>query len=171
MRMRSSPAIARISSSITKRPLLRAPMMIVTLLPAALSAWAMGCIGATPMPPPTQTTWPGGSPFAPRMDVGLPSGPSTAERASPTFSLESFSVVAPTVWKMSVIVPLSGLASAMVRGMRSPSWSSTMRMMNWPGLRSWAMRGASTSMRKTFSESCRFAMMRFMIASIPQMTF
>ena len=143
MRIRFSPAIAAISSFMTKRLSFLAPMMIVTLLPAALSAWAIGCIGATPMPPPTQTTCPGFSPFSPRIEVGRPSGPRRAAMESPGSRRESFVVVAPTVWKMTVIVPFSTSASAIVRGIRSPNSSSAIKITNCPALRSCATRGAS----------------------------
>ena len=89
--MISSSAAERISSSITSSCLLRAPMITVTLLPAFLKAWAIGNIGATPMPPPTQTTQPT---FL--MSVGRPSGPTTVGSESPTFMRESLRVVSPT---------------------------------------------------------------------------
>ena len=99
------------------------------------------------MPPPTQTTRPGFSPFSPRIEVGRPRGPRTAATESPGSRRESFIVVAPTVWKIMVIVPFAASASAMVSGILSPMSASTMRMMNWPALRSLATSGASMSMR------------------------
>ena len=112
-------------------------MMTMTLLPAAFMAWAMGCMGATPMPPPTQTTVPRFS-----MCVGRPKGPRKTGRESPTSIMASFLVEKPTAWKMMRTSPFMGSASAMVSGMRSPNCSSICRMMNWPALRSSAMRGA-----------------------------
>jgi hypothetical protein len=61
---------------------LRAPTMTTTRLPARFMPWAMGWSGATPMPPPTQTTVPTRS-----MWVALPSGPSRCGRSSPARAL------------------------------------------------------------------------------------
>ena len=159
--IRFSPAMARISSSITKRLSVRAPIITVTLLPAAFSACAMGCSGATPMPPPTHTTCPGFSPFSPRISVGRPSGPSTAATAPPSSRAASFAVVAPTVWNTSVTVPAAASASPIVSGMRSPSSASAITITNCPALRARATRGASTVIRQTLSESIVFDIILF----------
>ena len=57
---------------------------------------------AQPTPPPTTATF-----FRPSVSVALPSGPTKSCRQSPTFMWFSFSVVAPTIWKMIVTVPFS----------------------------------------------------------------
>ena len=109
------------------------------------------------MPPPTHTTVPNFS-----MCVGRPSGPTRFSMASPTASPDSLRVVAPTTWKISVTVPASASASAMVNGILSPYSVSSCRMMNCPGLRSRAISGASTTRRYTSCESCCFWMILFM---------
>jgi len=139
--------MARISSSRMTRSLVRAPTMTVRWLPAFLRAWAMGCMGATPMPPPTQTARPKFSIW-----VGLPRGPSTASIESPGSRSASLWVLTPTVWKIRVMVPFTVSASAMVRGTRSPHSTSVWTMTNCPALRSRAMLAASISTRKTSSD-------------------
>ena len=67
------------------------------------------------MPPPTATTRPKFS-----MWVGVPRGPTRTGRESPTLKPASSWVVLPTTWKIRVMEPSSTLASAMVRGTRSP---------------------------------------------------
>ena len=94
---------------------------------------------AQPTPPPTTQTF-----FLPSVSVALPRGPTKSCRQSPSFRWLSFSVVAPTVWTMMVTVPFSGSKSLIVIGIRSP-FSSTRRMMNWPGWAFLATRGASIS--------------------------
>ena len=84
--------MARILSSKINNSLLRAPIITMSLLPAALYACAMGYNGATPIPPPTHTTVPTFS-----MWVGFPKGPRIAAMSSPSLNRESFKVVAPTV--------------------------------------------------------------------------
>jgi hypothetical protein len=116
----------------------------------------MGWSGATPMPPPTQTTVPTRS-----MWVALPSGPSRCGRSSPARHWASWRVDWPTAWKTRVMVPAAGSASAMVSGMRS-SYSPSWTMTNWPGWRSRAISGASTSMRCTCGAIRRVARMRAM---------
>ena len=62
-------------------------------------------------------------------------------------------MLAPMAWIMRVIVPASGSLSAIVSGIRSaPGPFRT--MTNWPGRRTFAIRGASTTRRTTFGESC-----------------
>ena len=70
---------------------------------------------AVPKPPPMTHAR-----FAPSSSVGLPNGPAKSCSASPAFIWARRIVVAPTAWKMIVIVPASGSQSFMVNGMRSP---------------------------------------------------
>ena len=137
VQMMSSSAMAAISFSRMSKSLVRAPIITMTLLPARFIACAMGCIGATPMPPPTQTTVPFFS-----MWVGWPKGPRKTGRASPSCIIAKRLVEAPTAWKIIRTAPFSGSASAMVSGMRSPNCSSICRMMNCPARRSSAINGA-----------------------------
>ena len=134
----TSSEAARMRSSKMSRSFVRAARMLVTWLPAAFIAWAIGWIGATPMPPPQSTTRPNLS-----TSLGMPSGPRTSARASPTPRRASLSVEAPTAWKTTVTVPAASSASAMVSGTRSPQSWSTWTMRNWPALCSRAMCGAS----------------------------
>ena len=108
------------------------------------------------MPPPTHTTRPGFSPCSPLMSVGRPRGPRIAGMESPSPMAQSFMVEAPTAWQIRVMVPLAESASAIVNGILSPNSVSTIRMTNCPAFRSRAIRGASTSSRKTLSERARF---------------
>ena len=79
---------------------------------------------------------------------------------SPSALCLSFSVVAPIVCTMMVTVPFSRSKSWMVMGMRSP-FSSTRRMMNWPGSAFFATIGASISYRMTVGLSASFLTMRY----------
>ena len=79
-----------------------------------------------PTPPPTHATLPNFS-----TSVGLPRGPTTSARRSPTSSLESLSVVVPTTWKTISTAPRPDEKSMSVNGIRSP-FSSVLMMTNWP---------------------------------------
>ena len=145
------------SSSSMMRSLVRPASTDSTLLPAALSAFMMGSIGATPTPPPAQITVPNFS-----MCVGLPSGPTTSVMQSPALSLHSLTDDRPTRCTTMVMVPLSVSASAMVSGTRSP-FSPTLTIMKLPALRLLAISGASISNRNTFSENCSLRMILFIV--------
>ena len=116
---------------------------------------------AQPTPPPITQTF-----LRPSRWLGVPSGPTKSGRQSPSFRWFSFSVVAPTTWKMIVTVPFSRSYPAIVSGMRSPS-ASARRMMNWPGFAFFAMSGASISIRVTVGFSASF----FRIVYITLKTF
>ena len=73
---------------------------------------------------------------------GNPQGPIKSAMESPALSLPSWTVDFPTSWKMRVIVPASGSASAMVSGIRSPS-SLIRRTTNCPGFLFRAISGAA----------------------------
>ena len=124
-------------------------MTLVTRTPVVgQGSRAMGRMTAVPTPPPTHTAWPDSI-----SSVGWPSGPATSWMASPTWSAASSVVLVPIAWITSVMVPASGSMSAIVSGMRSaPGPCRT--MTNWPGRRTFAIRGASTTRRTTFGESC-----------------
>src|ERR1035441_1115941 len=94
---------------------------------------------AVPTLPLTTTVVPNFS-----ISEGLPSGPTISRIESPASNMLSSMVVLPMAWTTMVTVPASGLASAMVSGMRSPASSSRM-MTNWPGFCFLAMRGALIS--------------------------
>ncbi len=157
MMMTSSDDSRTLSSRIIKS-LERPAKTDSTRLPAAFSAWMMGSIGATPTPPPAQTTVPNFS-----MWVGLPSGPTTSVTQSPTFRSQSLMLDKPTFCTTSVMVPFSVSASAMVSGMRSPFFP-TRTITKLPALRLFAMSGASISKRKTFSENCSLRMILFIMS-------
>src|SRR5580692_10874772 len=72
---------------------------------------------------------------------GLPSGPTMSRILSPACSMLSSMVVLPMAWTTMVTVPASGLASAIVNGIRSPQ-SSRRTITNCPGFCLRAMRGA-----------------------------
>ena len=148
---------SRTLSSMMMRSFERPASTESTRLPAAFSAWMIGSMGATPTPPPAQMTVPKFS-----MWVGLPSGPTTSAIMSPSLRRQSFVEDRPTVCTTSVMVPRAMSASAMVSGMRSPSLS-TRTMTKLPALRLLAMSGASTSSRKTFSESCSLRTILFIM--------
>ena len=139
--MISSSLDARTSSSMMTRSLLRPAITERTRLPAAFRALMIGSIGATPTPPPAQSTVPKFS-----MWVGLPKGPTTSWISSPSFRLQSLVEESPTFCTTSVMVPFSMSASAMVSGIRS-LLASTRMMTKLPALRLLAIRGASTSKR------------------------
>ena len=71
--MMTSSLEARISFSSIISSLVRPASTVMTRLPAAFRACTMGSIGATPTPPPAQTTVPNFS-----MCVACPSGPTTS---------------------------------------------------------------------------------------------
>ena len=119
------------------------------MFPACFRAFAMGSSGALPMPPPTQATMPKFS-----ICVGLPNGPATFAISSPSFRSANSAVVLPTRCQISLIVPFSASASAIVRGIRSAYSLFRLIMTNWPGFLARATRAASISAVKTFSESC-----------------
>ena len=127
-----------------------------TRFPAAFSARMMGNIGATPTPPPAQTTVPKFS-----ICVGLPSGPTTSVTYSPSLRLHSLIDERPTFCTTSVIVPFVVSASAMVSGIRSPL-SPTLTITKFPAFLLLAISGASMSKRYTFSENCSFLIILFM---------
>ena len=122
-------------SSKTRRSARRAPRIVTTSCPASRKARAMGSIGAAPMPPATHATVPrksSGLPGTP-MCVGLPRGPATLAKESPSANASVISIVVlPTAWTTSVIVPARRSTSAIVSGIRSDrAWGRT--MTNWPG--------------------------------------
>ncbi len=141
--MMTRSLVARIFSSMMTRSFVRPPRIVITWFPAFFIAWAIGCDGAMPIPPPTITTVPKSS-----MCVGFPSGPARSQISWPGSSDESCFVVFPTTCTTSSIQPSSAFPSAIVSGMRSPA-SHVRRMMNCPALRFFAISGASTLMRKT----------------------
>ena len=71
--MMTSSELARISFSKIISSLVRPANTVMTRLPAVFRACTMGSIGATPTPPPAQTTVPKFS-----MCVAWPSGPTTS---------------------------------------------------------------------------------------------
>ena len=157
MMMTSSLLSRTLSSNIIRsfdRPAITERMR----LPAAFSAWMMGSMGATPSPPPAQTTVPYFS-----MRVGLPNGPTTSATLSPTPRAQSFLDERPTICTTSVMVPRSVSAPAIVSGMRSPFWS-TRTMTKLPALRLRAISGASISKRNTRSENCSFLTILFIFS-------
>ena len=145
----------RTSSSRIISSLVRPASTDSTRLPAAFSAFMMGSMGATPTPPPAQSTVPNFS-----MWVGLPSGPTTSVMKSPSPRLHNLIEESPTRCTTIVIVPLSASASAMVSGIRSP-FCPTLTMTKLPALRLRAISGASISKRNTFSENCSLRMILF----------
>ena len=79
-------------------------------------------MGAAPMPPATHATVPRKSSGLSGMPmwVGLPSGPATLAKASPSAKASVISmVVFPTACTTSVIVSASRSTSAIVNGIRS----------------------------------------------------
>ena len=82
---------------------------------------------------------------------------------SPTFILQSFMVEYPTACTTRVMVPFSLSAVAIVRGIRSPSWSVRI-ITKFPALRARAIRGASTTSLYTFSENRSFTSILFIFA-------
>ena len=81
------------------------------------------------------------------MWLGMPIGPTTANRLVPTWQFCCISrVVLPTAWITSVMVPASGSKSASVSGMRSPC-SCSITMTNWPALAAFAITGWRISSR------------------------
>ena len=71
--MITSSELSRISFSRIISSLLRPANTVMTRFPAAFNAWTIGSIGATPTPPPAQTTVPKFS-----MWVAFPNGPTTS---------------------------------------------------------------------------------------------
>ena len=128
-----------------------------TRLPTAFSARIMGNMGATPTPPPAQITVPKFS-----ICVAFPNGPTTSVTYSPSLRLHNLIEESPTFCTTSVIVPFFKLASAIVRGIRSP-FSPTLTITKLPAFLLFAISGASISKRKTFSENCSFLIILFMI--------
>ena len=150
---RSSLETAPRRSSKTRRSRRRAPRTVTTSWPASRKARAIGSMGAAPMPPATHATVPrksSGLPGTP-MCVGLPRGPATLAKESPSPKASVISmVVFPTACTTRVMVPASRSTSAIVSGMRSElAWGRT--ITNWPGRWRRATRGASISKRVTFS--------------------
>ena len=139
------------------RSLLRAARTVMTRFPAALSAWAIGNIGAAPTPPQAQIT----VPYL-RISVALPSGPTRSASWSPTFIAQSLADETPIRCTTSVIVPAWISASLMVSGIRSEC-SSTRTITKWPARRLLAISGASTTSSATLSEKKRLLMMVFII--------
>ena len=151
----SSSQIVRNWSSSSSRSLVRAPMMACTSLPAATNWRATGNAMARPTPPPMTAHLPGA------ISVGVPSGPVTSSRLSPSCSCESCVVVLPMTMKMNSTQPSSAFQSAKVKGTRSPvSLARTMR--NWPAWACLAMRGASMRNLNTFSEYWVFLRILYM---------
>ena len=148
--MTTSSEAARISCSSMISSFVLPARTVITLLPAALSAFTMGYMGATPTPPPAHTTVPNFS-----ICVACPSGPTTSVISSPSFRLQSLVEDSPTSCTTSIIVPLSGSESAIVRGIRSP-FSPTRTMTKCPAFLERAIRGASISNLNTFSERRSF---------------
>ena len=157
--MMTSSLAARISFSNIISSLVRPASTVMTRLPAAFRACTMGSIGATPTPPPAQTTVPKFS-----MCVACPSGPTTSVMQSPSCNSHRRVDDRPTSCTTRVMVPATGSASAMVRGMRSP-FSPTRTMTKCPALRDRAMSGASTTSLKTFSEKCSLWRILFIFCS------
>ena len=131
-----------------------------TRFPAAFSARIIGSIGATPTPPPAQTTVPKFS-----MCVGLPSGPTTSVTYSPSLRLHNLIDERPTFCTTSVIVPFVVSASAIVSGILSPLLP-TLTITKFPAFLLLAISGASMSKRYTFSENCTFLIILFMALQI-----
>ncbi len=147
----------RTSFSRIMRSLLLPAKTESTRLPASFSALIIGSIGATPTPPPAQSTVPNFS-----ICVGLPNGPTTSSIKSPSFSAQSLVVESPTACTTNVMVPLLMSASAMVSGTRSP-FLPTRTMTKLPAFLLFAISGASTSSKKTFSENCSFRTILFIM--------
>ncbi len=133
--------------------------MVCTSQPFSCSFSATGSAIAQPTPPPTTQTF-----FNPSMGVGLPRGPTKSGIISPSLSMPSCFVVAPTSWKMMRTLPRSLSQPEMVSGMRSPSLSAR-RMMNCPGCALAAIRGASTSISVTVGFNTFFLRIRYMLSS------
>src|SRR5450759_4632842 len=142
----------RSSSSKMTHSFDRPPMTLITSTPSAARPSAIGCTTAVPTPPPTHTARPWSS-----SSVALPSGPATSAIASPGRSATRSSVLLPTAWITSVIVPRTGSASAIVSGIRSAP-GARWTMTNWPGWRISAIRGALMTRRVTFGESWAVSM-------------
>ena len=147
MQTTTSPQ-ARSSGSRMTHSRERPPTTLVTWTPRRASARTIGRMTAVPTPPPTHTAWP-----VVMSSVSWPRGPATSVMASPTWRLVSSVVLTPTAWIIRVMVPASASLSAIVSGMRSPP-GPVRTMTNWPGRRTFAIRGASTTRRTTFGESC-----------------
>ena len=69
-----------------------------------------------------------------------------------------------------MIVPFSLSVSTIVRGILSP-FSLILRMMKFPGLCDFAIKGASTMNLKTFSESCSFSTILYISFSQTSLVF
>ena len=155
--MITSSDTSRTSFSRMMRSFERPASTEITRLPAFLSAAAMGNIGATPTPPPAQTTVPKFS-----ICVAWPRGPTTSVMQSPSLRSHRRLELKPTFWITRVMIPFSVSACAMVNGMRSP-FSPTLTMTKLPALYAFAISGASTRRRKTFSENCSFDTILYII--------
>ena len=147
--MMTSSLLSRISFSRIMSSRVRPASTVTTRLPMAFSARTMGRRGATPTPPPAQSTVCSKRSIL----VARPKGPTTSRMLSPDSRAQSFCVLTPTACTTSVMVPRSVLASAMVRGIRSP-FSSRRRITKFPARRERAINGAETTNLKTFSENC-----------------
>ena len=93
---------------------------------------------------------------------GLPSGPTTSAKDSPSSKATMSCVEAPMGWVTMVTVPFSTSKSLMVSGMRSP-FSSALTIRNWPGLAAAASLGASTTIRQMFGVSISFWIILYMV--------
>ena len=157
--MITSSEQARMRSSRMIKSFVRAASTTITRLPALWKASTIGSKGATPTPPPAQTTVPTRSIW-----VACPSGPTTSVTASPSPRAQSFFDDRPTACTTSVIVPRDVSAEAMVSGMRSPC-SPTRTMTKCPALRDRAISGASTSSFTTWGEKCSLLTILFISRS------
>ena len=153
----TSSELSRISFSKMIRSLLRPANTVITRLPAAFKACTIGSIGATPTPPPAQTTVPNFSIW-----VACPSGPTTSVIDSPSFSSQKRVEESPTSCTTRVMVPFFRSEPAIVNGIRSP-FSPTRTMTKCPALRDLAIKGASISNLNTFSEKRSLLMILFII--------
>jgi len=82
---------------------------------------------AVASPPPITITF-----LYPSSCVGIPSGPTTSLIYSLSSNAPSILVVLPIICTTIVIVPVCWFMSLMVRGIRSPLWS-TLSIINCPG--------------------------------------
>ena len=136
---------------------LRAANTVITRLPAALRACAIGNIGAAPTPPHAQTTVP-----KLRISVALPKGPTKSATVSPASSAHSLLEDTPIRCTTNVMVPCSRSASEMVSGIRSP-FLSTRTITKCPAFLLRAISGASTTISATFSEKNRLLIILFIL--------
>ena len=154
-----APGIARNLSSSTSRSRLRAATIASTVPPACAIARATGYAAARPTPPPATAHRPATA------SVGLPRGPVTSSRQSPSEKRSSsVFVVWPTARNTNSIHPSSAFQSQKVNGTRSPPSSARSRK-NWPARALAATAGASTRMRQVPCASTSFLRIRCMCAS------